>query len=143
MQSDESSFNAVESIVFKSQMQGEFDVPVLTLHDLGDIWVPLSLEQIYKRRATEKGTGHSLVQRVIRDVGHCKFTAAESAQAFEELAAWVDGGPTPAGDDVLSPDVLSAPTVGCRFTRNQTSREDHTQMSDRLRYQARYPACPS
>ena len=125
------------------EVQGDFDVPVLTLHDLGDVWVPLSMEQIYRRRAIAKGSDGLLVQRVIRDVGHCHFTAAESAEAFNDLAIWVEGGPKPDGDDVLSPTALAAPSAGCRFTRNQPSREDRTRPAERAEYQSHYPACTS
>ena len=125
------------------EVQGNFDVPVLTLHDLGDVWVPLSMEQNYRRHAMEKGSDGLLVQRVIRDVGHCHFTAAEGAQAFSDLASWVAGGAKPGGDDVLSPAALSAPTAGCRYTRNEASYEDHTSRAERAAYQAHYPTCPS
>jgi hypothetical protein len=125
------------------EVQGNFDVPVLTLHDLGDVWVPLSMEQIYRRRAVAMGNDSLLVQRVIRDVGHCHFTAAEGAEAFADLVSWINGAPRPAGDDVLSPAALAAPTAGCRFTRNEASREDRTRPSERAAYQSHYPSCPS
>ena len=125
------------------EVQGNFDVPVLTLHDLGDVWVPVNLEQIYKRRAIMSGSDGLLVQRVIRDVGHCHFTAAETAEAFQDLADWVASGKKPAGDDVLSPAALADPSAGCRFTRNQPSREDRTRPSERAEMQSHYPACPS
>ena len=123
------------------EVQGDFDVPVLTLHDLGDIWVPLSMEQIYRRHAIERGSDSLLVQRVIRDVGHCHFTAAESAEAFNDLVNWVAGGQKPAGDDVLSPAALSSPQAGCRFTLNQASHEDRTRPAERALYQSNYPSC--
>jgi hypothetical protein len=125
------------------EVQGNFDVPVLTLHDLGDVWVPLSLEQIYRRRAVAMGNDALLVQRVIRDVGHCHFTAAEGEQAFIDLTNWIAGGQKPAGDDVLSADALSSPTAGCRFTRNEASHEDRTRPQERALYQSHYPACPT
>jgi hypothetical protein len=125
------------------EVQGNFDVPVLTLHDLGDVWVPLSLEQIYRRRAIAMGNDALLVQRVIRDVGHCHFTAAEGEQAFIDLTNWIAGGQKPAGDDVLSAGALSSPTAGCRFTRNEASHEDRTRPQERAGYQSHYPACPT
>ena len=44
------------------------------------------------------------------------FTAAELVRGFTDLVAWVEGGVHPAGDDVLTPPVVAAPTYGCQFT---------------------------
>jgi len=124
-------------------LQAQFDVPVLTLHTLGDLYVPFSMEQIYRRRAIAAGSDARLVQRAIRDVGHCAFTAAEAGGAFEDLIAWVDGGPKPAGDEVLDPAQVADPAYGCRFTRNQASAQDYTRPDVRAAHQANYPACPT
>ncbi len=91
-------------------------VPVLTLHDLGDLFVPFSMEQIYAQRVAAAGLSARVVQRAIRGVGHCDFTAAELVRGFTDLVAWVEGGVHPAGDDVLTPSVVAAPTYGCQFT---------------------------
>ncbi|MBC7728351.1 MAG: alpha/beta hydrolase [Microbacteriaceae bacterium] len=123
-------------------LKGEFDVPVLTLHTLGDLFVPFHMEQVYRRRAIAQGTDGRLVQRAIRDVNHCAFTAAEAAEAFDDLVAWTDGGPRPAGDDVMTPAIIAAPDYGCRFTRNAASAQDIAKAEVRAEHQARYPACP-
>ena len=123
-------------------LKGEFDVPVLTLHTLGDLFVPFHMEQVYRQRAVAQGTDGRLVQRAIRDVNHCAFTAAEAAEAFDDLVAWTDGGPRPAGDDVMTPAVVAAPDYGCRFTRNTASAQDYAKPEVRAANQARYPACP-
>jgi hypothetical protein len=123
-------------------LQGEFDVPVLTLHTLGDLYVPLRMEQIYRQRATVHGSDRWLVQRVVRDFGHCAFTVSEAAQAFDALVRWSNGGPKPAGDDVLDPKALAAPDAGCRFTRNPTGTWDSAIAASRAAAQAHYPVCP-
>jgi len=123
-------------------LKAQFEVPVLTLHTLGDLYVPFSMEQIYRRRAIAAGSDGRLVQRAIRDVGHCAFTAAEAGEAFEDLLAWVDSGSKPAGDDVLDAAKLADPAYGCRFTRNQPSAQDYTRPNVRAAHQANYPACP-
>lgn len=64
---------------------GEIGVPVVTIHTLGDLFVPFRMEQVYHDRVAAKGNSQWLVQRVIRDVGHCAFTAAEATSAFD---AW-------------------------------------------------------
>ncbi len=124
------------------QVQGDFEVPVLTLHTLGDIYVPLVMEQIYRERARTHHHEGLLVQRVIRDIGHCAFTAAEAEEAFDDLTAWVAGGPRPPGDDVLAPAALAAPTAGCRFTRNRSGESDYADPKLRAQLQAHYPPCP-
>lgn len=91
-------------------------VPVLTLHDIGDLFVPFSMEQLYARRVAAGGGSDRLVQRAIRGVGHCDFTAAELVTGFRDLVGWVEQGIRPAGDDVLSEDVVADPHYGCAFT---------------------------
>ena len=97
-------------------VNGTPPVPVLTLHDLGDLFVPFSMEQVYARRVAAAGLSDRVVQRAIRGVGHCDFTPTELVTAFTDLVRWVEGGVKPAGDDVLTPAVVSAPTYGCAFT---------------------------
>ncbi len=118
-------------------VSGEFDVPVLTLHTLGDLYVPLRMEQLYRERARAHGREHLLVQRLVRAVGHCAFSATEAEEAFDALSAWVGGAARPAGDDVLAATALAAPEAGCRFTRNDPAD------AQRLAAQAHYPACPA
>lgn len=98
-------------------IQGRPPIPTLSLHTIGDLFVPFSMEQIYRRRADANLASHNLVQRAYRDVGHCAFTVVEEEEAFSALAAWVETGTPPAGDDVLTPAVVAAPLYGCAFTR--------------------------
>jgi hypothetical protein len=121
---------------------GEIGVPVVTLHTLGDLYVPFKMEQVYAARTKAKGTDTWLVQRAIRDVGHCTFTAAEAAGAFDAMVKWEAGGAKPAGDDVTTAATVAAPTYGCKFTNNTPSAEDYTPPATRAAYQANYPACP-
>ena len=106
------------------KVNGEITVPTVTIHTLGDMFVPFSMEQIYRTRAEDKGTGGKLVQRAIRGVGHCDFTIQEQVEAFEAMTAWEAGGAKPAGDDVLTPATVAAPTYGCAFTRNAVGVDD-------------------
>lgn len=95
---------------------GDPTIPVLTLHNLGDLFVPFSMEQIYAERVAENGASDLVVQRAIRGVGHCDFTAEEFVTGFVDLVAWVEHGIRPAGDDVLTPAVVADPNYGCAFT---------------------------
>lgn len=113
-------------------ISGGITIPVLTLHNLGDLFAPFSMEQIYAKRAADKGASHLLVQRAIRSFGHCDFTMDEITQGFEDLVSWVKDGITPHGDDLLDPEVVADPNFGCNFTS-----EDRV-----LPFPLTIPACP-
>ena len=106
-------FNTITS---SPALTAKFKIPVLTMHTLGDLFVPFSMEQIYARHAIEQGTDDLLVQRAIRGRGHCEFSAGELTTAFDDLVGWVVHGVKPAGDDILDPAVVAAPRFGCNFT---------------------------
>ena len=97
-------------------ISGDIAVPVLTLHNLGDLFGPVLNQVEYNSRVFEQGKSDLLVQRAIRGVGHCEFTPLEFGTAFGELAAWVDFGVKPAGDDFSDPDKVAAEDFGCQFT---------------------------
>lgn len=96
-------------------LHGTPSVPVLTMHTIGDLFVPIEMEQIYAAEVAANGREHLLVQRAIRDVGHCTFTEAEWIDGYQDLFDWVDTGTAPAGEDLSD---LSDPLVGCAFTRS-------------------------
>ncbi len=95
---------------------GDIDVPVLSLHNLGDLFVPFHNEIVYAQDVATHGNSDLLVQRAIRGVSHCGFTPTELVTAFAELDAWVQYGIKPDGDIVLDPAVVAAPDYGCKFT---------------------------
>jgi hypothetical protein len=95
---------------------------MLSLHTLGDLFVPFHMEQEYARRVADHGASDLLVQRATRDFGHCAFTPAEMVTTFVDLVRWVEDGVKPAGDDVLNPAAVAAPDFGCRFTDKAAPR---------------------
>ena len=95
---------------------GDPRIPVLSLHDIGDLFVPFSMEQVYAARTWWRGQSRLFVSRAIRGVGHCDFTQAELRAGFSDLVAWVRHGARPAGDRILDPRVVARPSFGCRFT---------------------------
>ncbi len=95
-------------------INGTPSVPILTIHTTGDLFVPIEMEQHYAREVIANGLGDLLVQRAIRDVGHCSFTANEFISAYRDLFAWVDDGVKPAGEDLVTN--ISSPSLGCAFT---------------------------
>jgi pimeloyl-ACP methyl ester carboxylesterase len=96
-----------------AERSGRLTVPLLTLHETGDAWVPLSLEQSYRRRTIAAGTDHLLVQRVMRAPSHCGFDGEMREQGFDDLVTWIERGVRPAGDDVLAPDLSR---IGLKWT---------------------------
>jgi pimeloyl-ACP methyl ester carboxylesterase len=97
-------------------ISGDLPIPVITLHTLGDLFVPFSMQQIYAQRAAANGKSDLLVQRAIRDFGHCYFTPDEEWEAFTDLVNWVENSVEPDGDDILDPQVVADPDFGCNFT---------------------------
>ena len=95
---------------------GDPRIPVLSLHDVGDLFVPFSMEQLYARRAAQHGESRLFVSRAIRGDAHCGFTQAELERGFADLVHWVRSGHRPAGDDILDQEAVAKPTFGCRFT---------------------------
>jgi hypothetical protein len=98
------------------RVTGNIGIPVLTLHNLGDLFVPVLNEVEYVKRVDSHGKRDLLVQRAIRGVNHCDFNAAEIGGAFLELVAWLEQGVKPAGDDFLDPAAVADPQFGCAFT---------------------------
>lgn len=103
------------------KVTGNLRVPTVSLHTIGDLYVPFSMEQIYAKRAAEHGKQDLLVSRAIRDVGHCGFTVSEQSDAFDALVNWVENGIKPAGDDILNPSVVADRHFGMKFTSNLRS----------------------
>jgi len=97
-------------------ISGRLPIPVLSLHTIGDLFVPISMEQIYARRVAAQGLSDRLVVRAIRDHGHCGFAVPEEQRAFVDLVNWVEDGVKPAGDDILAPSAVADPNFGCQFT---------------------------
>ena len=124
------------------KINGEFSVPVVTLHTLGDIYVPFHMEQVYRQRAAAKGNSDLLVQRAIRAAGHCDFTVAERVAAFADLSKWVETGVKPAGDDVLTASVVAGPDYGCTHTKNAVGVDDGAVVKT-WRTTGKLPACPA
>ncbi len=103
---------------------GEFKIPVVSIHTLGDLFVPFSMQQVYQKRVAAKGNSSWLVQRAIRGASHCDFTIAEQVDAFEAMVKWERDGVKPSGDDVVTAATVAAATYGCTFTKNTLGQDD-------------------
>ncbi len=96
-----------------AELTGKIRVPVMTIHETGDLRVPFRLEQDYRRRTIAADTARFLVQRAVRGPGHCAFDVAVRVRAFDDLTEWIERGVVPQGDDVLTADVSK---LGLRWT---------------------------
>ncbi len=125
------------------QINGEIKIPVVSIHTLGDLFVPFSMQQTYQRRVAAKGNSQWLVQRAIRGASHCDFSVAEQVEAFEAMVRWERDGIKPAGDDVVTPATVAAPSYGCTYTRNTLGSDDGNGVRQlRAGIAASTPACP-
>lgn len=97
-------------------ISGKISIPVLSIHTIGELFVPFHMEQIYARRVAEQGRSGLLVSRAIRDGIHCNFTTQEQINAFNDLVNWVENGVKPGGDDILDPASVASPAFGCTYT---------------------------
>jgi pimeloyl-ACP methyl ester carboxylesterase len=96
-----------------ADLSGALSAPLLTIHTTGDAWVPMRLEQEYRRKVIAAGAEHLLVQRAVRHAGHCEFGTEERRQAFTDLLGWIERGVRPEGDDILAADLSN---IGLRWT---------------------------
>jgi pimeloyl-ACP methyl ester carboxylesterase len=97
-------------------IKGDPGIPVLSIHGIGDLFVPLSMDQRYAQMMVAHGEGGLFVDRAIREVTHCGYTTSELSAGFAALVSWIHTGQRPAGDDILNPAAVASPYFGCRFT---------------------------
>lgn len=98
-------------------VNGDIDIPVLTMHTLGDLYVPFSMVQIWADKIAAAGNEEKFRARAIRTINHCNFTPQEEIEAFSALVNWVETGDIPEGDDVTNSEIVRQPEFGCTFTR--------------------------
>ncbi|HEV7207355.1 MAG TPA: hypothetical protein VGN54_01305, partial [Mycobacteriales bacterium] len=106
-------------------VQGTPGIPVLSIHGIGDLFVPFAMEQVYAQRVARHDQSDLFVSRAIREVNHCSYTDKELSTGFADLITWAhsdwaEGEGRPAGDEVLDPQDVASPSFGCTFT-DQTS----------------------
>lgn len=128
-----------DGLRWSPRVNGEIaNVPVVTLSNLGDLYMPFALSQAYNRTVNAQGRGQWLVQRTARSVGHCEFTTAEYVETFKATVNWAEDKVKPDGDDVLNRAVVADPRFGCKFTIDTGGRDDS---ADVLKVRAKLPPC--
>ena len=95
-----------------TRLAGAVPVPLLMMHTTGDGFVPISLMVEFGARAEEAGNGDMVSMRAIRSAVHCDFSMAEVEAALNDLAAWVEDGVKPPGEDLSG----ALDDAGLRFT---------------------------
>jgi hypothetical protein len=125
------------------KVNGDFQIPVVSIHTLGDMYVPFSMEQVFQRRTAAMGNSDWLVQRAIRGVGHCDFTIAEQVNAFDAMVKWERDGVKPGGDDVVTAATVAAPSYGCAHTVNTLGPDDDATIAALRAMVVSQAACPS
>jgi pimeloyl-ACP methyl ester carboxylesterase len=105
--------DVLETLTAGQEISGDIKMPLLTLHTTGDLFVPISHQQVLRHKVEAAGRGNLLVQRAVRAAGHFAFTNAEWISGLEALIAWVEEGVKPEGEDLLVDDLSEA---GGRFT---------------------------
>lgn len=135
VRSEESGFPRYGYQCPHSQVNGDLyaDIPVVTVHTLGDLFVPIKMQQIYRQRMEENGWGDNLVQRAVRAPSHCDFSIAEFNSTLDAMLTWEQDGVKPAGDDLLDAELMADPAFGCTFTQDGFPQEG---------VRAFMPACP-
>ncbi|WNC67508.1 hypothetical protein RI845_13395 [Thalassotalea nanhaiensis] len=97
-------------------ISGNLPIPVLTMHNIGDLYAPINNEIAYATKVKQQGKQDLLVTRAYKGVVHCDFTASEMVSSFLDLVDWVENGNKPAGDDFLDASNVAADDFGCQFT---------------------------
>ena len=97
-------------------ISGNLPIPVLTMHNIGDLYAPINNEIAYATKVKQQGKEDLLVTRAYKGVVHCDFTASEMVSSFLDLVDWVESGNKPAGDDFLDASNVAADDFGCQFT---------------------------
>jgi pimeloyl-ACP methyl ester carboxylesterase len=78
---------------------GRITDPVLTIHTTSDQLVLGTDVTAYELPAALAGTSDRFVARFVDARGHCNFTPAQTAGAFDALLAWARGGARPAAGE--------------------------------------------
>jgi len=74
----------------------------------------------------DTGNSDLLRTHIYRSTDHCRFTPEETVTAFKDLAAWVERGIVPEGDDILDPLQVAADDFGCAFSLQQRQVDAYT-----------------
>lgn len=75
---------------------GNFQMPVVSVHNLWDPLVPFFHEGLLATTTSNAGNSANLLQRAVPNYGHCNFPTPLVVSSFQSLASWVTTGIKPA-----------------------------------------------
>ena len=76
--------------------KGNIKGPVLTMHTMYDIIVPVAQESVYRDTVEKAGRGELLVQVYTDGTGHClQISPEQYLQAFAAMESWIETGERP------------------------------------------------
>jgi len=86
---------AVDYVAAHYSPSGELKRRLLAVHTMYDPLVPAGTAAYYDELTRRLGHGDLFVQQYVNRDGHCNITPDQAGEAFDELVAWVHGGPRP------------------------------------------------
>ena len=87
------------------------DIPILTMHTIGDGLVSPQNETAYKDAVDAAGNGNNLAQVYVNNAGHCEFNPAELVAGIDTVHARIATGswnPTPSNLNTLANTIVDA-----------------------------------
>ncbi|SHG15571.1 alpha/beta hydrolase [Geodermatophilus nigrescens] len=95
---------AVERFARGIVLDGDLQVPVLTVSGTGDQISTVAQQQSYEDRVRREGANRLLRQTYVESVGHCTFSGAEQQAALRTMGDRLESGSWPA----TSPQAMNA-----------------------------------
>jgi len=93
---------AVAVLAADADLTGRFDIPVLTLHGIGDAVAYVEHQAAYAATVAEAGNAARLVQVFVNETAHSKMSSPLYPAALAALAEWAGGGARPDAAAVLA-----------------------------------------
>ncbi|MGY2078554.1 hypothetical protein [Modestobacter sp. SYSU DS0657] len=84
--------DALDAAHATSELTGELQVPVLTLHTTHDVLAAIQVQEEYAETVQRAGEHRLLRQAFVHRLGHCAFTPAELVASVHALDERVDAG---------------------------------------------------
>jgi hypothetical protein len=75
---------------------GNLQRPLLEVHTIYDRLIPAFTDEWYSNQVMRQGHEDNFVLQYVEENGHCAFTPAQQATAFDELLSWLHEGKRPA-----------------------------------------------
>ncbi len=124
---------AVRKFADDSDLTGQFDMPVLTMHAIDDPTALVEYESAYRATVTGAGRQDKLVQVFTTENEHSKLADAEYAALFEALSGWMKGGAKPTATSIAASCATMAPTYGggCHFNPGFTPQPLFSRVAPR------------